>query len=97
MKYGGEKRVRYLRRRHLRRLGGELEVKPALVERRAVAMIERVLSSSDDARHSLPVDFQDRPLLDRITEVIVERSSRLQNALSEPPDARPPQTRAKPV
>lgn len=52
MKYGGEKRVRHLRRRHVRRLGGELEVKPALVERRALAMIERVSTASEQARRS---------------------------------------------
>ncbi len=97
MKYGGEKRVGYLRRRHLRRLGVELEVKPALVERRAAAMIERVLASSEDARHALPIDFQDRPVLDKIAAVIAERSARLQKALSEPPGAGPPRARTKPV
>ncbi len=97
MKYGGEKRVRYLRRRHLRRLGVELEVKPTLVESRAVAMIERVLAASEDARHSLPIDFQDRPVLDRIAEVVAEHSARLRKALSEPLDAKPSQARTKPV
>jgi len=72
-----------VRRRHIRRLGGELEVKPTLVERRAVAMVERVLAASEDARHSLPAAFQDRPVLDRIAEVIAERSARLQKAVSE--------------
>lgn len=84
MKYGGEKRVRYLRRRHLRRLGGELEVKPSLVERRAGMMLERVDAAAGDSRRSLPGDFQDRPVLDRIAGVIGERSSRLGKALSEP-------------
>jgi serine/threonine-protein kinase HipA len=84
MKYGGEKRVRYLRRRHLRRLGDELGVKPTLVERQAGSMIERVFTASEDARRSLPADFQARPVLDRIAEVIVERSERLGKALSEP-------------
>lgn len=84
MKYGGEKRPEYLRRRHLRRLGGELEVKPTLVERRALAMIERALAASEDARRSLPADLQDRPVLDRIAEVIAERLARLRKALAEP-------------
>jgi serine/threonine-protein kinase HipA len=84
MKYGGEKRARYLRGRHIRRLGDELEVKPALVERRALAMIERVVAASEDARRSLPADFQSRSVLDRIAEVIDERSARLRKALSEP-------------
>lgn len=84
MKYGGEKRPAYLRRRHLHRLGDELEVKRSLVERRAEAMIERVLGSVEDARASLPADFQDQPLLDRIAEVTTERSERLQKMLAEP-------------
>lgn len=84
MKYGGEKRVPYLRRRHLRRLGDELAVRPALVERRAPAMIERVRAASEDTRYSLPADFQGRPVLDRIAEVIGERSERLAKALAEP-------------
>lgn len=83
MKYGGEKRPRYLRRRHLRRLADELRVKPTLVERRAEAMIERILAASDEARASLPADFQERPVLDRIAEIRAERSSRLRKALSE--------------
>jgi len=48
-----------------------------------VAMVERVLAASEDARHSLPAAFQDRPVLDRIAEVIAERSARLQKAVSE--------------
>lgn len=83
MKYGGEKRPRYLRGRHLHRLAGELEVRPALVKRRAEAILERVVVASEDTRRSLPVDFQDRPVLDRIAEVIVERSARLLKALLE--------------
>jgi serine/threonine-protein kinase HipA len=84
MRYGGEKRVQYVRRRHVRRLGAELEVKPPLVERRAAAMIERVLAASEGARRSLPAAFQDRPVLDRIAEIITKRSARLQKVLSEP-------------
>lgn len=83
MKYGGEKRPRYLRRRHLRRLGDQLDVKPTLVERRGLAMTERVLTALEDARRSLPADFQDRPILDRIAAVVDERSTRLRKALSE--------------
>ena len=83
MKYGGEKRPRYPRRRHLRRLASELEVKPTLVERRAQAMIERLLPAADEARGNLPADFQERTVLDRIAEVVAERSSRLRKALSE--------------
>lgn len=83
MKYGGEKRVAYLHRRHLERLAGDLEVKPALVERRATRMIERVRIASDDARGSLPTAFQGGLTLDAIASVIAERSERLRKALSE--------------
>ncbi len=84
MKYGGEKRPPYLRRRHIRQLGDELEVRPALVERRARTMIERIGPAAEEARRSLPENFQDRPILDRIAEVIDERSGRLWKAVSEP-------------
>lgn len=86
MKYGGEKRTDYLRRRHLRRLGEELEVRPALVERRATRMIDRVLGGGEDARRALPPEFQDRSVLERVSWVISERSARLMKALSEPDD-----------
>ncbi len=84
MKYGGEKRPRYLRRRHLQRLGSELEVKSPLVERHARAMIERVLPAVEDARRSLPAEFQRAEVLDRIEAVIAERAGRLGKALGEP-------------
>jgi serine/threonine-protein kinase HipA len=84
MRYGGEKRAAYLRRRHIRRLGDELEVKPTLVERRAQAIVDSVLAASEDARCSLPPEFQDRPVLDRIAAILGERSARLLKALSEP-------------
>lgn len=86
MKYGGEKRPAYLRRRHLRRLAGDLAVRPALVERRAQAMAEHVPAVLEDARRALPAGFQGRPVLDRIGEVVAERAARLQKALSEPAD-----------
>lgn len=86
MKYGGEKRPQYLRRRHLRRLADDLEVRPALVERRAQTMTERMPIALEDARRKLPVPFQDRPVLDRIGEVVAERAGRLRKALVEPAD-----------
>jgi serine/threonine-protein kinase HipA len=86
MKYGGEKRPSYLRRRHLRRLADELKVKPALVERLARTMIERVGPAVEEARRSLPVEFQGRSVLDQIAEVIAERSERLSKAVREPID-----------
>ena len=86
MKYGGEKRPSYLRRRHLRRLADELKVKPALVERLARKMIERVVPVVEDARRSLPAEFQGHSVLDQIGGVIMERSQRLHKATSEPVD-----------
>ncbi len=84
MKYGGEKRADYLRRRHIQRLGTQLDVRPSLVERRAAAMTERVEAAMEDARRSLPAGFQDRPIIDRIVGVIDARTRRLRKALAEP-------------
>lgn len=84
MKYGGEKRPAYLRRRHLNRLAGELEVKPTLIDRRATAMADRAASASEATRHALPAAFQDPPALDRIAKVITDRTARLRKALAEP-------------
>lgn len=84
MKYGGEKRVAYLRRRHLRRLADELAIKGQLVERHARSMIERVLPAVEDARNSLPPTFQGGETLDLIEGVIAERAERLRKAVTEP-------------
>lgn len=85
MKYGGESRPEYLRRRHLERLAGDLGVKPAMVRRRGEAMAERVEAVADGARRSLPASFQDRAILDEIAAILAERSKRLRRAISEPP------------
>lgn len=84
MKYGGEKRVSYLRRRHLRRLADELTVKGPLVERNALSMIERVVPAVQDARRSLPAGFQEAETLDQIEGMISERAKRLRKAAREP-------------
>ncbi len=84
MKYGGEKRVRYLRRRHLRRLAEELAIKGPLVERYARSTIERVLPAVQAARRSLPTEFQDGQTLDLVEGVIAERAERLRKAVTEP-------------
>ncbi len=83
MKYGGEKRVPYIRRRHIRRLADELEVRPPLVERRALSMVDRVSAATEATRQSLPAEFQDRENLDLIEGVIAERAERLRKAVSE--------------
>lgn len=85
MKYGGENRPKYLRRRHLDRLAGELDVKPILVLRRAERMIELVGDNVETARAALPAAFQDRPILGEIATIVEERRERLARALAEEP------------
>jgi serine/threonine-protein kinase HipA len=83
MRYGGENRPEYLRGRHLDRLATDLGVKPALVRRRASAMRERIDVAIDEARRSLPVRFQDRPILDEIIELVRDRSGALATRAGE--------------
>ena len=89
MRYGGENRPNYVRGRHLDRLAAELEVKPALVRRRAIAMHERTEASIDAARRALPGEFQDRPILDRIVTVIVDFGEQLSRRARESKDTPP--------
>lgn len=74
MRYGGENRPAYVRRRHLDRLARDLGVKPALVRRRAISMGERMEAAAEGARRALPEDFQDRPIVDRVIAVLAERA-----------------------
>lgn len=83
MRYGGENRPSYLRSRHLDRLAQELEVKPALVRRRAMAMRERTDAAVEEARRALPPEFQDRPILDKVIEVLGERGEALTKRATE--------------
>ncbi len=83
MRYGGENRPEYLRGRHLDRLAGDLGVKPALVRRRAIAMRERTEAAVEEARRSLPEEFQDRPILDKVIEVIGERGETMTQRATE--------------
>jgi serine/threonine-protein kinase HipA len=83
MRLGGENRPRYLRRRHLDRLAAELEVKPSLVSRRIETVVAGVRSAQAEARESLPDDFQDRAIIDRVDAVIEERTERLLKAAGE--------------
>jgi serine/threonine-protein kinase HipA len=85
MKYGGENRPPYLRRRHLDRLADELAVKSNLVRSRAERMIELVGDNAEAAREALPPAFQGRPLLDQIAAIVNERRERLAKALAEEP------------
>lgn len=84
MKYGGENRPEYLRRRHLDRLAEDLGVRPRLIDRWATVMIDAVLDGREDARTSLPPDFRDQPVIERIDSVIEERCARLTKAIGEP-------------
>lgn len=83
MRYGGENRPAYLRGRHLDRLARDLDVKPALVRRRAVAMHERTAAAVEDARRALPEEFQDRPILDKVVAVVSERGEMLARRATE--------------
>lgn len=86
MRYGGENRPQYLRGRHLDRLAHALGVKPALVRRRAMAMRERVEAAIEDARRALPEEFQDRPMIDKVTAVVAERGEALTKRAREAGD-----------
>lgn len=77
MRYGGENRPAYVRGRHLDRLARDLGVKPALVRRRSVSMRERLEAAAEEARRSLPDEFQDRPVIDKVAKVIAERGEAL--------------------
>jgi serine/threonine-protein kinase HipA len=83
MRYGGENRPAYLRGRHLDRLARDLGVKPALVRRRAIAMRERIEAAAEGTRRSLPTEFQDRPILDDVLEVLGERCESLTRRATE--------------
>lgn len=83
MRYGGENRPPYLRGRHLDRLARALGVKPALVRRRAISMRERTGAAIEEARRSLPTEFQDRPILDKMIEVLGERCEALTKRATE--------------
>jgi serine/threonine-protein kinase HipA len=83
MRFGGENRPNYLRRRHLDRLADELEVKPSLVHRRVELAVSVVIASREGARNRLPAEFQDRAIIDRIDAVIQERGERLMKARNE--------------
>lgn len=83
MRLGGENRPRYLRRRHLDRLADELQVGPSFLRGRVKAIVARVTGAREDARLRLPVEFRDRPIIDRIDAVIEERAERLLKARDE--------------
>lgn len=83
MRYGGENRPTYLRGRHLDRLAEDLAVRPALVRRRAVAMRERVEAATEAARRSLPVEFQDRPIVEEAARLFGERATMLAERAAE--------------
>jgi serine/threonine-protein kinase HipA len=83
MRLGGENKPEYLRRRHLDRLAEQLAVKPSLVMRHLEAMVKQVRESQADARGHLPVEFQDRPVIERIDDVIARRTERLLKARGE--------------
>jgi serine/threonine-protein kinase HipA len=83
MRFGGENRPGYIRRRHLDRLADDLEIRQAFLDQAIDRTIRHVRRSRPPARESLPSEFQDRPILDRIDAVIEERAERLLKARGE--------------
>ena len=77
MRFGSENRPEYVRGRHLDQLASDLGVKPALVRRRAIAMRERTEAAIEGARNSLPAEFQDRPMVDAVVQLLTERGEEL--------------------
>lgn len=85
MRFGGENRPNYLRRRHLDRLADDLGIRGRFLDQAIDQMIGRIRASKEAARGSLPEQFQDRPIIDRIDAVIEERAERLLKARDESP------------
>lgn len=83
MKYGGEYRVRYIRGRHIDRLSRDLEISTRAVRTRVGQLCERVLDARADARHSLPVAWQDARLLDEIDATLEGAATDLRSAVAE--------------
>jgi len=84
MKYGGEYRPRYIRGRHLDRLGSDLEISARIVRSRAMELSERTLAARSDARQGLPTAWQGAPLLDAIDTTLDEAATALRAAAVEP-------------
>ena len=85
MKYGGECRPEWIRRRHLDRLGDDLGIATRRVRIRALEMAERVGDLRPTAREELPADWRGAPILDAIDETVEEMSDVLRRAAREAP------------
>jgi serine/threonine-protein kinase HipA len=70
MKYGGENRPGYIRRRHLERLAADLDMAPGAVRDRCRGMVDRMTGSIADAREALPSPWRDKEIVDSIINVI---------------------------
>lgn len=84
MKYGGEYRPRYIRGRHLDRLGDDLEMAPRTVRQHAGELRDRIVAAREGARRSLPAGWQETPLLEEIDATIEEAAETLRKAVAEP-------------
>jgi serine/threonine-protein kinase HipA len=84
MRYGGEYRPRYVRGRHLDRLGNDLEIATRAVRSHAVELSQRVLEARAEARRSLPAAWQDAEILDRIDAVLDDAGAELRAAARDP-------------
>lgn len=83
MRLGGEYRPEYVRGRHLARLATDLGMAPAAVRDRAESLCERVIGAHDAARAAIPAEFEESPILDRISAVIEKRAKLLRDACAE--------------
>lgn len=84
MKYGGEYRPDRVRGRHLDRLAADLGIPPRGVRRRVAEAIERVTTSTDEARRHLPDRIQAAPTIDGISTIVDEMAEMLRRAAAEP-------------
>lgn len=83
MKFGGEYRPHYVRGRHLNRLAGDLGVSARALRGRCLELIELVAGAMAAARARLPAEFAEREVLQKVEEVIEERSAMLRQALAD--------------
>lgn len=84
MKYGGEYRPERVRGRHLDRMAMDLGLPSRAVRQGTAEVIERTLAGGETARGKLPEEWQDRPIIRNVNEVVEEQADVLRRALEEP-------------
>jgi serine/threonine-protein kinase HipA len=84
MKYGGEYRFDRIRRRHLERLAGDLDISPSTVLVRVNDLCYDLQSACRGARTRLPDPWRDAEIIDSIEEVVRGTTDELLGAVVEP-------------